>query len=628
MAEAQPYEPQVAPQVQPSAELPATARPETFGSGMGAAMENAAEIATRYHHEAYQQANQTAALDHNNVVEKWGQDNVYGINGVLGKPSGKNAPAVTDQTLKGFDDFAAKQMEGAANDDQRLTFQRINQAKRAELEKHLGAYEHAQVTQYQDQTDEAAISNAATSAAHNAYDGQHVQDQIGKMQAVIADRGARKGLAPELVKVQQQEAASGTHLSVMEQMAADGNNAAASQYLQTHQGDFTGRDLLQAKRMVEAGNRDDQSRKVADSVLDKLYENATDQNFDESQVTMERALGELESRKIQDTRVYDQAKQRLIQHFKVQDEAHQDAQRGYLQQVDDYMRAPGNDTYEVPANLYAKLDLHNQRAIDAAQTYLRKQDEPVSDTETKGRLYEMSSDPQQWDDFLKIPPQVWRANLSPKDFDRYQKERAHVQAQVEKRDDTLSQGAISFKVAQDIFHDLGVAQDEGAKPGSSAYEATRKLQDQFMDHLHRAVGQAQLEKERNLTEDEIRDVAKELSTQQSWTVPASWWDRNIPSPLTTLNIYSGGRIPAHIWDSTQASGMKFQVPWGDKMVYQMREIPGNMRPQLLDEAVKAGVIKSTDQYDKMTREDQLRINRYIIQAYNSKIEAEYRAQQR
>lgn len=616
MAELPTYTPQVDPQVQPSAELPANARPETFGSGMGASLENAAEIATRFHHEAYLQANQTAALDHNNALEQWGQANVYDPQkGVLSKPSGKNAPAVADQTLKSFDDFASKQLASAANDDQRMTFQRISQQKRAELEKHLGAYEHAQVTQYQDQTDEAAISNAATSAAHNAYDGEHVQDQIGKMQAVIADRGARKGVAPELVKVQQQEAASGTHLSVMEQMAADGNNGAAAQYLQTHEADFTGRDLLQAKRMVEVGNRDDQSRAVADKVLDKLYENATDMNFDEaSQVTLERAMSTLEGEKIKDTQVYDKAKQRLIQHFKINDEAHNDAQRGILQSVDDYMRAPGNDTFEVPANQYAKLDLHNQRAIDAAQAALRKQEEPVSDPDAKAKFYEMTSDQHQWDDFLKIPAQQWRAVLSPKDYDRYQKESAHVSAQVEKRDDTLSQGSMSFKVAQDLFHDLGMAQGEGAKPGSPAYEATRKLQDQFMDHLHRAVGEAQLEKKDKLSEDEIRKVANDLVTKTDWTTAPSWFDKNIPTPLTFLSGVTNGAVPSRIFDSTKQSGMAFQAPWADKIVYQAREIPKDSRPKILDALAKQGVKDPTD--------------KDLIEAYNRGIEATYRAQQR
>ncbi|MES2531924.1 MAG: hypothetical protein V4636_12880, partial [Pseudomonadota bacterium] len=183
------------PEVQPSIDVPLAVTPEALGAGVGRAIQNAGDVAFDLHEKEVQKANETAILDADNQLNAFVQQRLYDPKtGVLKQPLGKHASAAADQTLADYDKAMTDVGSRLTNDNQRIAFQKMAQARRFHVEHQLGDYEEGETNRYDDEVDDAAIALASQGAI---ADPSASDDDVAQMRQVIARRGARKGEAPE-----------------------------------------------------------------------------------------------------------------------------------------------------------------------------------------------------------------------------------------------------------------------------------------------------------------------------------------------------------------------------------------------------------------------------------------------
>lgn len=366
------YESQVSPQVTQASGMPMNATPSAFGAGVGNAEETSGEVLTKIHHDALEEANQTAILDAKNKNDAFLNDHLYDAKkGLLYQELGKNAPSAVDQTLADFDTHTSAVSNGLANDQQRAMYQRLVVSQRFDLQRQLQAYEHRETSRYADETDNAALANSAAQATRlaGAYSPTYVEhadgtkslnntddivDQIKAGQAIIQDRGERKGQAPGFIKEQQDHYASEVHSQAIEQMSSVGNDQAAKLWYDHFKDSLIGNDADRAAKLVQAGSLNGQALRVSDKIV-----------LDQDGISiLPRADIDARVRQIQDPqlreRVQENVDRRLAQHRQEVDEQQKAITDQTLQLVQDSKL--GISDPQVQTNLQ-QLDPERQQAI-------------------------------------------------------------------------------------------------------------------------------------------------------------------------------------------------------------------------------------------------------------------------
>jgi hypothetical protein len=416
-----------------------------------------------------------------------------------------------------------------------------------------------------------------------------VADDIAKQQAAIADQCVRNGIATdsEICKGQQAQAASQTQLSVLNQLFASGQNATGKQWFEEHQDQLQGEDRAHAERMVRIGTDQDQARSIADDVLAKAHAGAMDDTgvVDQSKLSLESALQDLEDRHIADTGVYDQAKSRIVQMFKLSQEAHKEVQVDTMQAVVDHLTGDNNPAHNEPVDLMAKLDPSNRMKMLKVQKQLRLDQVPKTDDALWNDLQSAYKDDKQWSE-MPAPVTV-RADLNPRDYTRYEKMYAEAQGKASRKDDTLSQGMVSTAAVDRIWIDNGMPKMPKApapgQPATPDYQAAAARKNRFSEQLYRLVGAEQVKLKRDLTPPEIDEQAKKLFAQQTWQHESDgFWD-------VLLGRGDASKAGPQRRDITD-TGYAFEAPGADKRAYSIRDVPLADRDRLATDAKKRGAI--------------------------------------
>lgn len=258
----------VDPQVQPSVALPMNAIPEAFGAGVGQVVENIGEELSRRHEIAVQQANHTAHVAANNEDDAFVEAKLYNPKtGILNQPLGKDAIAGADQVLADYDAHSAKVADSLANEQQKQSYARSRTNRRFQIQRQLDAYAHAETSRYADETDHAALTNTANQAVQQANNVEALDGIFQYQAAIIQDAGQRKGLDKTVVAEQITDAASQTHLDVLRQLSATGQDISANHWYEAHKSELTARDAITAAQIVQAGSLAGESQRIADTIV-------------------------------------------------------------------------------------------------------------------------------------------------------------------------------------------------------------------------------------------------------------------------------------------------------------------------------------------------------------------------
>lgn len=268
----------VNPTVTPGGSIPMLATPGELGDTVGQALGTAGEVATKIHHDAVAEFNQTSVLDAHNKLHDGIQQALFDPkNGLLNQDLGKDAPGAVDAALTKFDDGVSKISSGLANDQQKQQFARMAQESRFQVQQHLNTYESRQLNQYKQQTTDATAKNAVVSAAQNALMvansgdpqlqskltraeaiGNASIEQIELGSAAITDNfkfshPTAADNDPRLVE-QLNAYKSSAHYGVLQSLLSQGKDQDASAYYGDHKDALIGNEADTAARQVSAGS--------------------------------------------------------------------------------------------------------------------------------------------------------------------------------------------------------------------------------------------------------------------------------------------------------------------------------------------------------------------------------------
>lgn len=569
----------VTPEVTPSVDVPLSITPQQMGAGLGQAEARIGDTASDIHFAAVEHANQTAVLDADNQVQQAVQQGLYDPKtGVLNQKAGKDAPGLVDNALSQYDSQVSKVASGLANDRQRAQFQQLAQERRFHVEHQLGQYEHAETTRYADEVDKASVDNAAV-AAEQATDPSQVEDAIGIQMAVVADAGKRNGHPPEAIQAQQAEVASGTYARTILALADRGDSVAAADAAKRWGDKLIGSDARQVRNTLRVAVSNTDSRSVADEIIGGQGENAD----------LQGSLDALEKRNITDTEVYDKAKDRIVNHFRLANEAETARQGSLYETAADAIDQSPNpaDPGSVPPSVWADM---KPAYRNKARAYAKARAQGV-DLVTDRRLYQELVLQRAHDPMAFAKRDLVAEHLSKADFERFQGD----QAEIAKGSSKL---VASFKTnAQEI--DQAMLQG-----GMTPTKSGKKMSDDevaFRDQLGNAVTAEQQATGKEVSPTRVGEIATSLLQK---TVLA----RNVrPEPLSGIDPWATLKT---LFSSGKTSyAHAFQSPVAQKLAYSPAQVPPDAARRHRQALIAAGYVNPTEEQIRT------RYNEDLVEAY-------------
>ncbi len=594
---------QVQPTVQPGVELPANASPDAFGATVGQALEGGAEVVTKLQHDAVSLANMAVAQDNQNKLADFESQRLYDPKtGVLNQKLGANAPGAVDKTLadhqKLTDDIAA----GLSNDAQKAQFERLSGEHQRQMRRTLYAYENHEVNRWQDETSTANTTNHLNAMARNPEDVEGNVEHIARMRANAQADGERHGLPPEMIKSEVDSAAAAGHFTVIKSLV-DGDHAGmAKSYFDKYRDELDAKTLGPAEAMLKTVTEHDEARSIADDITAKNKDRTNllgEEDQTKPPVGLESQLAELDNRKIKNTAVYDQVKQRLMQNDRDQRMAHHDAQVDLGKKVTNAIDA--DPEFNKPAGDYALLDPEFKKDVDKYQDHMRKYGRIETVDTYKDDLLEKCRDPDKWSEFMAESDAAMKANLNRVDYAMFLKEREHIATQQKNQTKILSQGAMSSEEVSGLKQQYGLEEQplkKGEDINSPERMAIAARWNNFQDQLQRVNAAQALEQKAPCTKEQVAANARMLFTSTTWreqlTKPTNAW-----SPGFGFLGIPHATVPV---TEVEKKAPFFESPNAAKAAYRPGDIPEKERDSLVKRLEKGGLMKPTD--------------RQLIDAYN------------
>ncbi|MEX5343096.1 hypothetical protein [Pseudomonas sp. I2] len=201
-----------------------------------------------------EEADTTAVVGADTSLSKWTNDTLFNQQTGVYSRKGKNALDVTNTTLDAYDQQVQATLESLTNDTQRKRFQVIAAQRRESLNSKLNQYEYGQIQQYQNDTDEAALSTAVDTATLNFADPNEISRQRQKAMAIVQSQAERNGWSPEQLQQAQTQISSRILSGAITRMA-ETNPGQAKQYYEASKDGLDARAQIGLSSTIEQAFR-------------------------------------------------------------------------------------------------------------------------------------------------------------------------------------------------------------------------------------------------------------------------------------------------------------------------------------------------------------------------------------
>lgn len=251
-------EPQVAPQAATPGYVQAQTSPQTFGAGVGQAIQEAGSVFER----AEEEAKNIRVNDQVNQVQEKALDLAYGQDGyrnVLGKnvlKTQNGKPLVQDYSGQ-FEDFVQNARNQLGTPQQQALFDRRAILIRKNYMRGLLGHDQTQLHAFADETDKATINTQVNGAVTNWNDPAWTDTATAASDAAWASYGQRNGMPANQIQEMQQQSRSSMYMKVMEAQLDAGQTGTASAYFKRYGGDMLGTDAMRAGVLINGKASDD-----------------------------------------------------------------------------------------------------------------------------------------------------------------------------------------------------------------------------------------------------------------------------------------------------------------------------------------------------------------------------------
>lgn len=497
-----------------------------------------ARVQAQARREAQQRANETAAYEWNNRLDRWTADALYGADGALTK-KGKDAQDGPRAVMEAFDEAASAVGQDLTNDDQRVAYAKDKAGREARLYGTLlqhaaqeqATYERTELQAFRDNRVTAAVAQSA----NKAMVGEHIEAGVHALRTTLPKQGA----GPEAVEEQVRQFRSAALEGVIQQRLTEGDPALAQDYFDSVEGTDTF-DVAARARLTKALKVGDVRQQAQAATAKILSEGGT------------RAEQRAKAKDLPNSEVADEALRRIehehaVQEVEQREKAADDVDRAYT--LADQGRP-------IPPDLESRLGTHLS-GLRAFERQRVQGQEPEDDLPTYYRLMTMSvDDPEKFKQEL-LP--TYSSKLSKEAI----KELTRNQVAIKRGDKAgVDQALAGFRTHSQIFEDTLTQYGINPKPieGSDAETA--------LAQLRRALDQ-RVEDQQAITGKKLSPTDIQLQLDQllsaSKTTPGSW------------GLFFSGKGPAHTYTQRYVDMTIDDVPFLEKQKIE-RALKARGRP--------------------------------------------------
>lgn len=359
------------------------------------------------------------------------------------------------------------------NDEQRARFATRERGHYGQMIEQIAAHTSAEVRKA-DALDSKSFLDDGLSAVHG--DPTKAPSAITDARKRLIEFGQREGWSPETLKEKASEHVSDIHTTaigaLVERKTYDSAKAAKA-YLDANRGEMTGKQLVQADKLVAAGLVDGEALKATDTILGDVQKA-------EQQGTPQTLMQALEQTKtIEDPKVRAEVSRQVRRHF-ADIAADQRQQRAAAFQSAGQILEQTKDLSKIPTATWMLLSPAERRGLKHDEDQARHPEKrKTSDMETYMSLLNASvlnEDTRQA--FAKVNLYKYRTVLSDADY----KEMVHRQAAI-LGENTRTKKAADKKAAPDPAHPwrailnhpaATVTTQQGASPAGNVAVPTKK----------------------------------------------------------------------------------------------------------------------------------------------------------
>lgn len=206
-------------------------------------------------------------LDADQQLSAWESGALYDPqNGALNK-TGKDAFGLPETVSQDFEKTYGAIWQGLSNDEQRQAFDQLAQTRRRDVSDTVLRHVSGQLRQYEADTQASYLQNSREAAAANATDPLRVQTEIQRQRIAISSFGVAHGVNPETTQRDTAAAVSQTHVDVLNNLLAAGQDLNAKTYYDHNKDDILGTSRAPIERNLTEGSQRGESQRQADRIL-------------------------------------------------------------------------------------------------------------------------------------------------------------------------------------------------------------------------------------------------------------------------------------------------------------------------------------------------------------------------
>jgi hypothetical protein len=534
----------VAPDAIPGARITAQVSPQALGSDIAKGVGDIASLQKDAFLREKQRQDQIATQDADNQDAQKFQDLLYNPKTGALNTRGKQAFGIHDTVLADYDENVGKIEAGLSNNTQRDAFRQAAAQRKLQLTGALDRHLATEARAYDDESTQGKIQTTLAGITQKPDDWRSIEIDIGNLKRAIAEHGERNGLPADKVTASTSEAVTRARVSVIDNLLASGKTADAKTYFTTVGEDITGPVRADITAKLELGDKRDQSRGISDEITLKAPD-------------LKTALEALEKRGIADTKVYDDAKGRLVSHFNLQAAADNAYQNNLVEEAHGILNDPNNQDGILDPRMTAKLGSMKSSVRESFESYAAKKASGVpiqTNRFTKEKLYRLATNPASRDQFMDPLKTNLRRDyadqLSDADYEMFSKMQADMAADKTKGSSKTYDGILTTEQV------IGAVLRQNDIDTSAKDDATLKRIDSFRDQLNTHAVAFEQKNQRNITPDELRPIANRLLATATWSEPRAGYN-----PV-------GWVLGDH-----ERSSKSFEVPNADRIATDIDQVP-------------------------------------------------------
>jgi hypothetical protein len=478
---------------------------------------------------------------------------------------GKDAFGVVTEYGKAFDTFADEIEKGFANEDQRQMYRKMRLREKAEFDAQLHQHLFRESKEFEKTTIEAGLATQREDAVLNyqapGFDGQpfgKVRESIRMQETFIMKQAADNGLPADWVKLKVQEAASKTHMGVLDRMLANGQDQAAKEYYEKFRDGFSGADVANVEKALEVSSIRGESQRQSDTLWDKAR--------GDLKTALEQAT------KISDPKVREETEQRIRQKAHDDDAARRQRQeQTYLAVSNIIERTKGKERGSELQ--WMTLSPEERKAAEARQQQLLEGKQPVTNWGRYYDLKQIASNATTREEFLRLNLLTERSSMADTEF----KELVNLQAALRRGDEDVAKKLDGYRTKSQIVD--GALSSIGIDPTPSTHggDESQKVQ-RFRRMVDEEIQLTQKRTGKELTNEEVQGIVDRL-------------------------LVEGVKKRGWIWDD---KARVFEVEPGESLEIGVKDIPDAQR-RTIETVLRERKIPVTD--ENIIRYFNLRVSR-------------------